>query len=468
MTRAPDLNIITEAEYSKRVNQGRYVIKGEVKARGNRKQMHKLYDAQTKTLLCQMDIPLGVHRVLPDGTHKRPTPAQCSKHLRHFTHCIKTQNKLALSCSCPYLPPPVSTLVRGKTRALIIVPFANAQPFFDGVECGSVRRCTFTKEEARIVLRGVVQALRAMHRQGVMHLNLHMYNVQLLYDKKTKVVTPILLNFYLAQETVNTFLGQFDIRKMQKKGNYFCQAPEVTLRAFIKEDMTFAERYQFMVTEENEMKKVAEFKAIIKNCHRVFLEQQNAKKTANALQYINAQKISDDEKNALLVKYKNVVIKVFTVWYEKKDAKHAHQLSRKLSTGLRNHNQTLKNRHPALHKKLHNYVYKQKRFIRYTPKVDIWALGALLLCLRDVPLTLLDLTADNIHPTINRLKTLSNEEKDFLHMTLQMNPAQRPDVDTLMQSTYLQQTPPRSAHVSLGKKVGTKMDHTLSKKEIEI
>ena len=124
MTRTPNLNIITEAEYSKRVNQGRYVIKGEVKARGNLTKMHKLYDAQTKTLLCQMDVPLGVHRVLPDGTQKRPTLAQCSKHLRHFTHCIKTQNKLALSCSCPYLPPPVSTLVRGKTRALIIVPFA--------------------------------------------------------------------------------------------------------------------------------------------------------------------------------------------------------------------------------------------------------------------------------------------------------------------------------------------------------
>ena len=42
---------------------------------------------------------------------------------------------------------------------------------------------------------------------------------------------------------------------------------------------------------------------------------------------------------------------------------------------------------------------------------------------------------------------LSNEEKDFLHMTLQMNHAQRPDVETLMQSSYLQQKPPRSAHV---------------------
>jgi hypothetical protein len=52
-------------------------------------------------------------------------------------------------------------------------------------------------------------------------------------------------------------------------------------------------------------------------------------------------------------------------------------------------------------------------------------LGALSLCLRDSPLTLLHLTADNIHPTINRIKTLSNEEKDFTDMTLQMNPAQR-------------------------------------------
>lgn len=452
MTRTPNLNIITEAEYSKRVNQGRYVIKGEVKARGNLKKMHKLYDAQTKTLLCQMDIPLGVHRVLPDGTQKRPTQAQCSKHLRHFTHCIKTQNKLALSCSCPYLPPPVSTLVRGKTRALIIVPFANAQPFFDGVECGRVRKCTFTKEEARIVLRGVVQALQAMHKQGVMHLNLHMYNVQLLYDKKTKVVTPILLNFYLAQEMVSTFLGRFDIRKMQKKGNYFCQAPEVTLRAFIKEDLTFAERYQLMVNEENELKKDAELKAFVKDCQRVFLQQQNVKKPTNALHYIKARKISDDEKNALIVNYQNVIHKQFKVRY-KKNAKQAQQLSRKITTGLRNHKQTLKNRHPATYKKIHNYVYKQKRFIRYTPKVDIWALGALLLCLRDLPETLFHLTADNIHPTINRIKTLSNEEKDFLHMTLQMNPAQRPDVDTLMQSSYLQQKPPKSAHVSLGKKM---------------
>ena len=139
----------------------------------------------------------------------------------------------------------------------------------------------------------------------------------------------------------------------------------------------------------------------------MFLQQQNVKKPTNALHYINARKISDDEKNALIVKYQNVIHKQFKVRY-KKNAKQAQQLSRKLSTRLRNHNQTLKNRHPALHKKLHNYVYKQKRLIQYTPKVDIWALGALLLCLRDVPLTLLDFTADNIHPTINRLKTLSN------------------------------------------------------------
>ena len=44
MTRAPELNIITEAEYSKRVHQGRYVIKGDVKAQGDRKKKKK--DAQ--------------------------------------------------------------------------------------------------------------------------------------------------------------------------------------------------------------------------------------------------------------------------------------------------------------------------------------------------------------------------------------------------------------------------------------
>lgn len=451
-THTPSMNIITEAEYNKRLQQGRYIIKDEVKSNKRSGRKHKLYDTQTKKCMCQMEIPLGIRHVQPDGTQKRPTRAQCKQHLHYFTHCIKTQNKLA-TLSCPYLPPPVSTLVRGKTRALIIVPFATAQPFFEGVECGSVRKRKFTKDEARIVLGGVVNALQAMHKQGVLHLNLHMHNVQLLYDKKTKVVTPVLLNFYLAQQDARTFFGRHDVRKMQKKGNVFCQAPEVTLRPFIKEELTFAESYQEYVHEEKELRKDAELKAFVDNCQRAFLKQQKARNTTDALHYINSQKISDDEKQALMMAYQRVIQKEFVAHY-KKDAKHTQQLSRKVNTRMKKGARTFKKAHPTIYKKMHNYVYKKKHFVRYTPKTDIWALGALLICLRDSPQTMLHLTADNIHPTINRIKTLSNEEKDFLHMTLQMNPAQRADVDTLAQSSYLQQEPPRSAHLSLGKKIG--------------
>lgn len=208
------------------------------------------------------------------------------------------------------------------------------------------------------------------------------------------------------------------------------------------------------------LEKDPEIHAFIRKCNRVFLKQQSARSATNALEYIHALPVSEDDKKAFLDEYRNVIEKEFTKLY-KKDTNHSQRVWHNLNMAKQKTRKIIKKEYPTIYQKLNTHVYRNRPLVRYTPKTDIWALGALLLCLRDSPITLLSLTGDNIRSTINGIKTLSTDEKDFLHKTLRMNPSQRVDLDTLALSSYLQLVPPRSAHASLGTKIDTLLSNRM-------
>ncbi|EMR08067.1 hypothetical protein PNEG_03507 [Pneumocystis murina B123] len=93
----------------------------------------------------------------------------------------------------------------------------------------------------------------------------------------------------------------------------------------------------------------------------------------------------------------------------------------------------------------------------YGPNVDVWSLG--IMCIEMIegeppyldenPLRALYLIATNGTPRITQLQNLSQPFRDFLHLTLQVNPEQRPSSSTLLSHLFFNKVLPLNCLIPL-------------------